>query len=360
LLLDRDCSTLNVSTLTISLSTTTASTMENYGDPHYPQAQRQQSWPPHLMGQPQPFPSPPASSIPDHAQQHYPPFSQSQQPSSSSSDQQQPMHHLGRLSLNLSSLSVASPSNLSPIAPPQAATNALSPATPISPSTATQGYHHHMQSQFQFNPPPDQAAPSSVSPQKDPQPERPYGLRISTSASGNSGSRSSSTSTSTSTSGPPSRKRSFTSQQPASSANTSSAPTPLIEENYLLDDGSVPVDHDTPMDDYYTSASGPGNGPTSAGTPGGASPIDGGSGGSGGEDAGAGGLMGAGGPSTSGGSGNAGAVGSNMGMLGKPMPTNNFVTKLYQYVFYTRFIRIAHPWSQDDKRPQVFAFHQLD
>ncbi|KAF5338036.1 hypothetical protein D9758_014269 [Tetrapyrgos nigripes] len=321
--------------------------MDSYNDSHYQQGQRQQqAWSSHMMSQSQPFPSPPASTIGEHAQQqqHYQFTPQSQQQPQPTSEQQQqqqqPMHHLGRLSLNLSSLTVASPTNLSPIGPPQQApSNAMSPATPISPSNATQGYHHiGAHSQFQFNPPAADQIPStsSATSQKDSHsPERPYGLRISTPASGASGSRSSSTSASTSTSGPPSRKRSFTSQAPPTStvsASTPGAPT-LIEENYAFDDGSTVHDHDTPMDDYYTSATGPGNGATSASTPGGGgSPTDGGSGGSGGEDGmSMGGMMG-GGPSTSGASGNVGGVGSNMGMLGKPMPTNNFVTKLYQMI----------------------------
>lgn len=70
------------------------------------------------------------------------------------------------LSLNLSSLSVASPTNLSPINPsPHAstATSGVSPITPISPSNQniaqqnfahhTQFNHHQHQSQFSFAPP---------------------------------------------------------------------------------------------------------------------------------------------------------------------------------------------------------------
>ncbi|KAJ7746802.1 HSF-type DNA-binding-domain-containing protein [Mycena maculata] len=68
-------------------------------------------------------------------QQHYPQFGFQQSP---------PLHRTSSsLSLNLSSLTVASPTNLSPIGPPS---GALSPATPISPAT---GYGSHLHP-FQF------------------------------------------------------------------------------------------------------------------------------------------------------------------------------------------------------------------
>jgi hypothetical protein len=182
-----------------------------------------------------------------------------------------------------------------------------------------------------------------------PHPERPFGLRISTSVS-NPGSHNPSPSV------PPSRKRSFTSNPPSlpslstavmgSAGMVSGSATPLLEEDLSGRGMDLDLDYDkydkynepkyekydpdAPPNSALTSAP-PSALPMSAGgsrgsiTPGGgASPIDGGGSGSGGsgEEGNVSSVMGTRMGSSH---GNAG-----MGMLGKPMPTNNFVTKLYQ------------------------------
>lgn len=153
-----------------------------------------------------------------------------------------------------------------------------------------------------------------------------------------------------SSSAPPSRKRSFTSNPSSANAGPSSAvlpsastPGPDSDPNDPPDGTPTynnPADADIDMDNDFSSIP-----PSSAvstttsatflGTPsGGASPIDGNNSGSGGDDDGSGVLF-AGGSGSGNGSmretpGILGGVGGIMGMLGKPMPTNNFVTKLYQ------------------------------
>ncbi|KIK57010.1 hypothetical protein GYMLUDRAFT_61613 [Collybiopsis luxurians FD-317 M1] len=182
-------------------------------------------------------------------------------------------------------------------------------------------------------------------------PERPFGLRISTSVSNPS-------SHNPSPSVPPSRKRSFTSNHPPSlpslsttvmgtaGSMVSGSATPLLEEDIprsmdldldydKYDKYHEPkyekYDPDAPPNSALTSAP-PSALPMSAAdsrgsiTPsGGTSPIDGGGSGSGGsgEEGNMNSVLGTGRIGSS--HGNAG-----MGLLGKPMPTNNFVTKLYQ------------------------------
>ena len=208
-----------------------------------------------------------------------------------------PMSLRAALSLNLDSLSVASPTHLSPI---------TAPVTPISPAY---GPHHHLQS---YHPHFDD--------------HLPFDRRLATTPT-----RPPSSSTATPAQSAPSpvalslpRKRSFSA-------------TPAA----LLDDTS-PLYDDTPMDLAYDdlapyvpsqngscSASHPSGVPgppapapaRSAGTStggGGGSPVEGSV--SGGED---GVLLG----STLGVPG-----GPTLNILGKPLATNNFVTKLYQSV----------------------------
>ena len=186
------------------------------------------------------------------------------------------------LSLNISGLSVASPTNLSPITPSThpSTGSAVSPITPISPAQqalgsggpATHLHHHHHPAvhPFQFVPPPldhrydDQSA---VSVQYD------YSRRLTSSRSSSSDEKSIP------------RKRSFT-------ANGT-----MLEDN-LYETGDLEGSVYDEMDMSYTNAvSG--------------SPADGGSN-SGGED-------------------DPLKPMSQCGSLsGKPITTNNFVTKLYQ------------------------------
>lgn len=178
-------------------------------------------------------------------------------------------------------------------------------------------------------------------------PDRPFGLRISTSVS-NPGSHNASPSM------PPSRKRSFTSNPPSLPSLSTSvmggmvqgSTTPLIEEDISGRGMDLDLDYekydkyhepkyekydpDLPPNSALTSgppSALPMSGSRGSITPGGGtSPIDGvgsGSGGSGEE-----GNMSAIGGTSRGGHGS--AMGTGMGLMGKPMPTNNFVTKLYQ------------------------------
>lgn len=185
------------------------------------------------------------------------------------------------LSLNISCLSVASPPN---------------PATPISPAT-----NPFTQPQFQFDP--HHGSPSQQSPSTayDDQSLAPPG-----SAAGSYDRRSRSSSSSSQLP----RKRSFPS---------------LPEESAAFDDAAS---RETPMDlasydemDMRTAYG--------SSTNGGGSPIEGSGNNSGAEDA----LNGSGSAQLS---MALGAVGGSMNVLGKPIATNNFVTKLYQY---------AHPVS---------------
>ncbi|KAF5379523.1 hypothetical protein D9615_006503 [Tricholomella constricta] len=264
----------------------------NYGmNTDYPQRQQQQQqWPPHLLAQPT-----------DH--QHYPPFFDRASRGSS-------------LSLNLSSLSVASPSNPSPINPSPGASSALSPSTPISP--AGNPFNPHIQPTFQFDASqPPQSSPVHYTDEPIlPPPPSSGGSTSSTSPYDNRrtpGPSRSSSATSSSSHLP--RKRSFTS-------------TPVLEESAMYDEArDAPMDlassSQQPYDDIDMrfgppSAGGATNNSGSA--TGNGSPVEG-SGSSGAED-----------PAQGGGGGGVPGVGGSMTVLGKPMATNNFVTKLYQSV----------------------------
>ncbi|KDR80898.1 hypothetical protein GALMADRAFT_207831 [Galerina marginata CBS 339.88] len=337
-------------------------------DTHY--HQRQPQWPPHLLAPNHPqasFPSPPAS---DHGQ-HYSQFFQTQAQAQAQQQQQQqqperpPGDPLNRatssLSLNLSSLTVASPTNLSPINAPSAAT-AMSPVTPISPSTNPFGHHHlhsghsvhnhhpghghshghahnHMQSPFTFDP--SQSASGQQSPGHYDDQGAPPGSSGGYDARRTPGpSRSSSSGTSPASQLP--RKRSFTGNAaPSASAGPSSGgggngadglsinvnPT-LVEESMYDDesrDAAMELASAASYDDLEvrtayggsSTAGSIGGGSTGAGggSGGGGSPVDGSGSTSGAEDSF--GMM-------------VGGVGGTMNILGKPLATNNFVTKLYQ------------------------------
>ncbi|KAF9068400.1 HSF-type DNA-binding-domain-containing protein [Rhodocollybia butyracea] len=180
-------------------------------------------------------------------------------------------------------------------------------------------------------------------------PDRPFGLRISTSVS-NPGSHNPSPSVA------PSRKRSFNSNPPTlpslsttvmGAGMVSGSATPLLEEDISgrgmdldLDYDKYDKYHETKYEKYdpdlppnsaLTSAPPSaipmsGSGSRGSITPGGTSPIDGGGSGSGGscEEGNV--------NSTSGKIGHGSGIGTGMGLMGKPMPTNNFVTKLYQMI----------------------------
>ncbi|KAF8909238.1 hypothetical protein CPB84DRAFT_1495734 [Gymnopilus junonius] len=372
--------------------------MDTYtSDGHYSQQRPPQpQWPPHLLAPSHPqasFPSPPAS---DHGQQQHYYFQTPQQ-----SDPRPPSDPLHRatssLSLNLSSLTVASPTNLSPINPPSAAA-ALSPVTPISPSTNPFGHHlqhsahgmhtphghasashgghnhghappsHHMQqSPFAYDP--SQGTPGQQSPshyddqhhQQQQQQQQGGGVPPGSSAGYDTcrtpgPSRSSSSGTPATSQLP--RKRSFTANSNAPSAapagNASAASggpggsstsgngsgglglnvsSTLVEEGMYDDesrDAAMELASSGPYEDMDVRAaaygaagsanaagSGPGGGSGSGG-----SPVDGSGSTSGAEDSF--GMLGGGG------GGPGGGVGGTMNVLGKPIATNNFVTKLYQ------------------------------
>ncbi|RXW12769.1 hypothetical protein EST38_g13085 [Candolleomyces aberdarensis] len=181
------------------------------------------------------------------------------------------------LSLNISCLSVASPPN---------------PATPISPAT-----NPFSQPQFQFDPhhgSPSQQSPSTAYDEQ--------GLAPPGSAAGSYDRRSRSSSSSSQLP----RKRSFPSLAEESAAfdETPSRETPMDLASY----------DDMDMRTAYGSS-----------TNGGGSPIEGSGNTSGAEDA----LNGSGSAQLS---MALGAVGGSMNVLGKPIATNNFVTKLYQMI----------------------------
>ncbi|KAF8631323.1 hypothetical protein AX15_002463 [Amanita polypyramis BW_CC] len=380
-----------------------SATMDPYQDNHYAHQQHSthdshNHWPSHLLSPSQhpPFPSPPPTDLP-----HYPSFYSSQQqhspghqPSSQQQQQQQQQptnpqpppprppgtaDQLNRapaasLSLNLSSLSVASPANLSPItgtgsvpltvsvataaAAAVAAANpsaALSPVTPISPNTnpfnahshaaaaaavaaAVTSHHHghphhgpgpsaqqqhshihhsHIPSPFQFDPvtPSQQAPPSGPGQQQQGQaydPER----APPTSAAGFDNRR---------TPGPGASRSSSvsagsTTQLPRKRSFSNNSGTFVDENMYDVDGRDANMDltgscHYT--DDMEMRATVYGN-----------SPVDG-SGSSGSEcgqhnqpSAMTGLTMAA----------SVGGVGGTISVLGKPMANNNFVTKLYQMI----------------------------
>ncbi|KAH7874048.1 HSF-type DNA-binding-domain-containing protein [Lentinula edodes] len=182
-------------------------------------------------------------------------------------------------------------------------------------------------------------------------PDRPFGLRISTSIS-NPGSHN------PSPNAPPSRKRSFTSNPPSlpslsttvmvGAGLVSGSATPLLEEDISVRGMDLDLDYDKydkyhePKYEKYDPDLPPNSGLTSAPpsalpisasgsrgsiTPsGGTSPIEGGSGS--GEEGTVSSTMGHSRMGSVHGSG----MLTGMGSMGKPMPTNNFVTKLYQMI----------------------------
>ncbi|KAG9227434.1 hypothetical protein CCMSSC00406_0000920 [Pleurotus cornucopiae] len=319
------------------------------GDPRYNHQEQRPptNWAPHLLstthtGQSFPTPVTP-SGVPDHGQ-HYPfyptqgsatgqqqPQNTNQPGNGGSGDHAHP-HPMSRttssLSLNLSSLTVTSPTNLSPINPPQSS-HGLSPVASLGPSNNHPYHHshHNIASQFQYNVPETTLAPSQQ--QQQPQgapvqvPGSSHGSGTSTpydestpqqfhdrrmAATPTTASRSSSASSMGLL-----RKRSF-------SSNGASTDT-LVEVDEVYDDSmdtTTPgsTAYDDGMDMRYTPGPGTGTGN--------ASPVDGS--GSGGEDDNGGGTSGR----VRSGEGGGLAMGLNMNVLGKPMATNNFVTKLYQ------------------------------
>ncbi|GBE89440.1 predicted protein [Sparassis crispa] len=217
-----------------------------------------------------PSPSSPTTSLSDH---HYPPFYSQQQSHSGEGlgDRVVDRSHTA-LSLNLSSLTVASPTSLSPVGPHSSTHAHVSPITPISPAGAIMHTHQQLSAQhahlqpFQFSPDHDSAYD--------------YGAprRLTSSRSSSSSDRS------------VPRKRSFTTplatsvEEPYEHASYED-----VDMGYALDPEGSPVDGSTSggeQDDQLKPLS-----------------------------------------STS-------APGSTMSLtlLGKPLGTNNFVTKLYQMI----------------------------
>ena len=247
------------------------------------------------------YPSPSSASSGDQ----YPYYTQPPPPPMNVHQSQVPVSdsHPDRaaLSLNLSSLSVASPTNMSPINPsPHPSTQPsshVSPITPISPSAAglhAHHAHHHgaLQPPFTFAPP--------AGPDHGVRYDEQYdyaGRRLTSSRSSSSSDKS------------VPRKRSFPTV-PALSTN--------VEEPY----GDHPMDA-SPYDEVdmgYGGLEAEG------------SPVDGSTSGGEQDDQ----LKPLEAPQSSQGSAglSSGAHGGipQVGMLGKPLGTNNFVTKLYQYV----------------------------
>lgn len=261
------------------------------------------------------FPSPPPSEHGGGGGHHYPQYF----------DRPPNEQQLGRtsssLSLNLSSLTVASPTNLSPINPPPSTTS-LAPATPISPSTNNNNsfnahQQHIAQSPFQFDPhqPPSSSGQQSPNTHYNddhsilnnaPPPPPPSAGGYDPSRRTPGPSRSSSSSSSQLP-----RKRSFTSNASSTSI--------LVEEN-MFDEA-----RDTAMEMNGGGAYDDGTSAYGA-VGGGGSPVDGSGSTSGAED-----VLGAGPNGLVGMQGLGGMAGS-MNILGKPMATNNFVTKLYQMI----------------------------
>ncbi|KAF8659813.1 hypothetical protein AX16_001698 [Volvariella volvacea WC 439] len=316
--------------------------MDNYAmtstDPHFSQsAQRQQQWPSHLIPQhshsAQPsFSSPPANDHGSHYSfYHQPPTSQAPQPTTGQAGEQ--LNHLSRttaLSLNLSSLSVTSPTNHSPITGPSAS-SALSPVTPISPSAnpfAHPHHHHSMSSQFQFTTPdPAGSASQQAQPtasyddhgnsQQPPGSSAGYDSRRTPLSSRSSAG-------STASVAQMSRKRSLTAGAPPTSTGGSSLGSGVVGST-LLEESLYEEPRDTAMDlgssqgtynpDDMFSGNGAAGGSEGSGSP------------SGGEDNAPPTQSGM---STMPSNGTSNGVGGSMNILGKPMATNNFVTKLYQ------------------------------
>ncbi|KAI0765634.1 HSF-type DNA-binding-domain-containing protein [Trametes elegans] len=278
-----------------------------------PQSQQSQQWsqqsPSHLLPPPQPqssFPSPssPASSLSEQPYQSY--FHQHSAPHSGQSSISDSLADRPgdktALSLNLSSLTVTSPTNLSPINPsPHPSTHAsshVSPITPISPSGGLLGHHHpqhhpHIQQPFQF------AAPDQGVRYDDAHYDSYGGPKRLTSSRSSSSSEKSVP-----------RKRSYTTLAPLT--------TSVEETAYDMGDappGSAMYDD---VDIGYGAMDTEG------------SPIDGSN--SGGEQDEHLKPMEGQVPTGAGSTLHAGAPPPSLGVLNKPLGTNNFVTKLYQMI----------------------------
>ncbi|KAI0832035.1 HSF-type DNA-binding-domain-containing protein [Trametes gibbosa] len=280
--------------------------MASQDSPYSTQSQQSQQWsqhsPSHLLPPPQnqsSFPSPasPASSLSEQPYQSY--FHHHSAPSTADALSDRPGDKTA-LSLNLSSLSVTSPTNLSPINPsPHPSTHAsshVSPITPISPSGGLVGHHHHhphIQQPFQFAPP-------------------DHGVRYDDSYHDSYGSKrlTSSRSSSSSEKSVP-RKRSYTTLAPLA--------TSVEETAYDLGDNPNSAMYDE-VDMSYSAMDTEG------------SPIDGSN--SGGEQDEQMKPMDGQVSSTGGNALHSGAGGGplSLGILNKPLGTNNFVTKLYQMI----------------------------
>ncbi|PPQ63110.1 hypothetical protein CVT24_005821 [Panaeolus cyanescens] len=408
--------------------------MEAYTDSHY-----HQRWatPTHILDQQQQ----------QNQQQQYSQFYSTSDSSQSQSQQQQQQqqqggaasqsvsssptdHRTTSLSLNLSSLSVASPTNLSPITGPSsnsvaaAAAAAVSPVTPISPSGNPfqhhpvhnthphaahqqhshsqlhhQGHGHtHVPFGFDHSPPSHQQQQQQQQHTQSGYEDVAMQERRTPVTSQNRGTPSSATpgqntNSGAAGSGPIPRKRSFTAHPNASSTSLNNASTgsvnlpmlnmaalgtpggaannnangapngnagasstngtgganslnlnvnigsPLVEESGMYDDESrdaaMELASAGAYDELSAAAHGLGganhgghvhaHGQASAG---GGSPVDGSGSTSGAEDS-FGMSMGLG---SGGGPASASGVGASMNILGKPLATNNFVTKLYQMI----------------------------
>ncbi|KAI5123208.1 hypothetical protein M0805_003974 [Coniferiporia weirii] len=285
--------------------------------------QQQPQWPnaPHLL-QPvtgSPFHSPSTSS-PNLVDQSYPAFFHGQQVNDGR------LERSGSLSLNISSLTVTSPTNLSPITPsphPSTASTTLSPITPLSPSTAnttpqqhafsapghrhpqSQGHHHGHHGHHTHGPIPSMFAYGPPEP----------GVRYEHSAGPFEIAlhRSTASSRSSSSSGKSiPRKRSFT-------GSTAHLPMAVEENVYESNAGDVSASLElTPasfeeVDMGYPSLESQG------------SPVDGSSSGGEHED-----PFKALGHHLS--AGHNADMAQSGGIIGKPSGTNNFVSKLYQMI----------------------------
>ena len=288
-------------------SHTMASTEGPYSQQQPSQTQQwSQQSPAHLLPPPQnqssfPSPSSPASSL---SEQPYPPYfsSSSQQsgPSQMSDSLSDRPGDKTALSLNLSSLSVTSPTNLSPINPsPHPSTHAsshVSPITPISPSGNSLIAHHHphhahhphIQQTFQFAPP-DQGV------RYDDGHYDTYGKRLTSSRSSSSSEKS------------VPRKRSYQTLAPLT--------TSVEETEYGMGDNPPSaIDYEVDMG-YPMDADG--------------SPIDGSNSGGEQDDPQLKPMEGqVPTPNTTLHAGT--GAPPSLGVLNKPLGTNNFVTKLYQ------------------------------
>lgn len=297
---------------------------DHYSSQSQSQQQQQSQWPqaPHLLPPTHnqssfPSPSSPSTSLGD---QHYPPYyPQSQQ----QSDTGMVDRSSTALSLNLSSLSVTSPTNLSPIHPSPHPGSHMSPLTPISPSNASSMHHqnalsphHHHHHHTHIHPQQQQQQPFQFTP-----PEQGGGVRYDdphyeSYGSGSTRRLTSSRSSSSSEKSVP-RKRSFTttSGTPLPNAvNEENAPTP-VSGNYDHSNTNMDTSPYDEVDMTYGGLDAEG------------SPVDGST--SGGEQDDHTKPMEGQVPS------NASAtptVPGQVNVMGKPLGTNNFVTKLYQYV----------------------------